>query len=95
MKNALKRWWWILLILPLVGCGAFVIWAQTPLGPMPEALEALDSSGRVDVDTSGWLAFRPREGELTTGLFFYPGGRVDPRSYAPAMHVLAEQATWG
>jgi pimeloyl-ACP methyl ester carboxylesterase len=28
---------------------------------------------------------------VTTGLIFYPGARVDPRSYAPAAHAIAQQ----
>ncbi|MBA3874370.1 MAG: alpha/beta hydrolase, partial [Anaerolineae bacterium] len=27
----------------------------------------------------------------TTGLIFYPGGKVDPRAYAPQMHAIADQ----
>lgn len=89
--RVLKRWWWLLplmLILVLVG---FVAWAATPAGPMPEALAALQPDGRVQVETEPWLVFRPASGSPATGLVLYPGGRVDPRAYAPAAHALAQE----
>ena len=45
----------LVLVVLLLGAGGFVIWAQTPLGPMPEALAALetDSAVRVEAETTG------------------------------------------
>lgn len=88
----LKRWWWLApLVVALVAVGIFVLWGSTPAAPMPEALAALESDSRVQVDTEPWLAFRPAGQELRTGLVLYPGGRVDPRAYAPAARGLAEE----
>lgn len=56
---------------------------------MPGALAALQSDDQVKVDTDSWLAFLPTEGSKATGFIFYPGGRVDPRSYAPAARAIA------
>jgi hypothetical protein len=58
---------------------------------MPEALDALRSDGTVAVASDRWLVFRPAEQEPTKGLIFYPGGRVDPRSYAPAARAIASE----
>jgi pimeloyl-ACP methyl ester carboxylesterase len=58
---------------------------------MPEALAALETSSEVDVETGPWLVFRPAAGEPTTGLILYPGGRVDPRAYAPPARAMAAQ----
>jgi hypothetical protein len=61
---------------------------------MPEALQALETSAQTDgvvVTTRDWLVFRPTDHEPTTGLVFYPGGRVDPRSYAPAARAIAAE----
>jgi predicted alpha/beta-hydrolase family hydrolase len=69
----------------------FAIWGYTPPKPMPEALTALQSDAQVQVTTSPWLTFSPNGAQPTTGFIFYPGGRVDPRSYAPAARALAEQ----
>ena len=85
---------WVLLILLavlLLVVAGFTIWAYTPLGPMPEAIAALQSDAQVQVETSPWLTFTPAGTQPTTGFIFYPGGRVDPRSYAPAARALAEQ----
>lgn len=87
----LKRWWWLLPAVLLLAAGIFIIWGSTPAGPMPEALAALESDSQVVVDTEPWLVFRPAGQEPATGLVLYPGGRVDPRAYAPAGRALAEQ----
>ena len=67
----------------------FVVWAETPLGPMPEVNMALQSDSSVDVRTGKWLVFRPVHSNMSTALIIYPGGRVDPRSYAPTAHAIA------
>jgi len=74
------------LVVALTG---FVIWAETPLGPMPEALDALRSDSRVQVSSGEWFIFAPTGNRTTVGLIIYPGGRVDARSYAPAAHSIA------
>lgn len=58
---------------------------------MPEALAALESDAQVHVETDPCLMFRPTNQDPTTGLILYPGGRVDPRAYAPAARALAEE----
>ena len=87
----LKRVLLIVGIVLLVACGAFVLWASTPLGPMPEALEAMQSDGQVQVTEDGWIAFEPAGVQPERGLIIYPGGRVDPRSYAPIARQVAGQ----
>jgi pimeloyl-ACP methyl ester carboxylesterase len=84
-----KRILLILIALISLGLGGFVIWAQTPLGPMPAALAALQSDDQVQVETRPWLTFNPTGYLPTTGLILYPGGRVDPRSYAPLARLVA------
>jgi pimeloyl-ACP methyl ester carboxylesterase len=80
-----------LVVVLLLAAAAFVIWASTPLGPMPEALAALESDAAVQVTTEPWYTFQPTGESRSTGLIFYPGGRVDPRSYAPPARALAQQ----
>ena len=90
-----RRWWaWLLVALGGLALAAvlgFVIWAETPSGPMPEAVAAMASDDRVTVDQNDLIVFRPTKATPTTGLVFYPGAHVDPVSYAPAMRALAEQ----
>jgi hypothetical protein len=87
----LKRWWWILPLVLGLAVVAFVLWASIVPPPMPEALAALETDDTVAVETEPWLVFRPVGTEPTTGLILYPGGRVDPRAYAPAARALASQ----
>jgi pimeloyl-ACP methyl ester carboxylesterase len=76
-------------LILLVSLAGFVVWGETPAGPLPEALAALKSDQAVNVASEQWLVFRPVASQPTTGLIFYPGGRVDYRAYAPAAHQLA------
>lgn len=69
----------------------FVVWAETPLGPAPEALSALHSDSKVIVTTDDFLTFRPVNGQANVGFIFYPGGRVDYRSYSAPLHQIAAQ----
>jgi hypothetical protein len=91
MKN---RRWWLLLIpgLLLVGMLGFVLWASAALGPSQIALDALKSDKQVEVTVSNsQIVFKPVGKEPRTGLIFYPGGKVDFRSYAPQLHQVASQ----
>ena len=90
-KQKKFRWWYILILVPVLLIVGFLVWAWTPLGPMPEAIQALESSERVVVDRDSWYEFSPVEERPEIGVILYPGGRVDPRSYAPTAHALAEE----
>ncbi|HQV70258.1 MAG TPA: alpha/beta hydrolase [Thermoflexales bacterium] len=92
MKNKkLKR---IFLLAPLalilLAALGFVGWASLIPAPMPEAMQALNSTAQVKVETQNWLVFRPAQ-TPSTGLIFYPGGRVDARAYAPYAQAIAAQ----
>ncbi len=81
----------LLMLLVVTGAG-FVIWASNPLGPMAEAEIALQSDDQVTVTLDPWLVFEPMgETAVSTAFIFYPGGRVDYRSYAPAARAIAEE----
>jgi hypothetical protein len=87
----LKRWLGLLFLLLLLALASFVTWASISSPPMPEALAALQSDAQVQVETEGWLIFRPVDGEPAVGLILYPGGRVDPRAYAPPARAIAAE----
>jgi len=69
--------------------------------PLQEALDALVSDDLVTVRTvevEGWeepsnyyYAFEPAGVTPTVGFIFYPGGLVDPRSYAPPLRAIAAE----
>jgi dienelactone hydrolase len=58
---------------------------------MPAALDALQPDAQVSVTDDPWLVFTPTDVQPTTGLIFYPGGRVDYRAYAPAARQIAAE----
>ena len=87
----LKRWLGLLFLLFLLALTGFVVWASTPSSPMPKALAALQSDAQVRVEAEPWLIFRPADRDPAVGLILYPGGRVDPRAYAPAARAIAAE----
>lgn len=87
----MRRWWWILLLIPVLLALGFVAWALTGPQAMPEAQVALASDSLVEVDAEKWLVFRPVDQQPTTGLILYPGGRVDPSAYAPIARDIAAE----
>lgn len=91
MHSLRKRPWLLLLLVPVLLAAGFVVWASTGPAPMPEALAALQSDDQVLVQEEPWIAFSPAGMEPSVGLVLYPGGRVDPRAYAPAARALAAE----
>jgi len=92
MKNALKRFWWITLLLILIIAGAgFYAWVSDSAAPSPEAADGMKTSAQVMVRTSPWLSFFPAHREPVIGLILYPGDRVDYRAYAPVAKAIAAQ----
>ena len=90
MRRGTKVFLGIILAATIVVSG-FVIWAETPPAPMPEAYDALASSDSVTVTTGDWAVFQPVARNSSTGFIVYPGGRVDFRSYAPLAHAIAAE----
>jgi len=87
-----KRLLLVVLVILALAVSGFVVWAETPLAPMPEALAALQSDDQVQVASeNGWSVFRATTETPTTGFIFYPGGRVDASAYAPQLHAIADQ----
>ena len=91
-KSFFKRYWWAILLIILV-IGGGLLYSQIPPSakPMPEAIIALQTDELVSVTTEPWLTFEPTGKDFDSGLIIYPGGRVDPRAYAPSARALAEQ----
>jgi hypothetical protein len=92
MRKFIKRFFLLLTFILFIAIVGFVVWASTPSGAlMAEAQTALQTDETVAVDTSRWIVFTPTESEPTTGLIFYPGGRVQAEAYAPIGRTLAEE----
>lgn len=80
----------VFVILAIMALG-FVFWANSAMGPAPEAFAALRSDERVTVSLDKILVFQPASKKPSMGLIFYPGARVDYRSYAVPLHRIAEE----
>ncbi len=91
------RWTRRRLIAAVVGVIALLLvvgvaWYLRPQPLLPEAEAALASTPTVTYsDADGWLEYRPVGTTPTTGLIFYPGGKVPPAAYAPAAQAIAAQ----
>jgi pimeloyl-ACP methyl ester carboxylesterase len=90
MKKRFNRWW-LLVLAPVLLAAGFSLWAYTPPAPQAQALDAMQSDAIVQVSDQSWLAFWPQGVVADSGLILYPGGRVDPRAYAPAAQAIARQ----
>jgi pimeloyl-ACP methyl ester carboxylesterase len=77
-------------VVALVVLG-FIVWAHSVLGPAPEAFGALRSDAQVTVNLDQFVAFQPASKKTTTAFIFYPGARVDYRSYAVPLHKIAAE----
>jgi hypothetical protein len=85
-----KRIWLFSLVLLVAAASFFGIrWATFARPPLPEAVKALESDDRVAVAYRPRLTFSPIQTTSDTGFIFYPGGRIDPRGYAPLMKAIA------
>lgn len=83
---------WGLALAAVLGLllGGFTAWAELPPAPTAEAMAALQTDQSVDVGQGRWLTFTPLSQPALLGVILYPGGRVDPRAYAPEARALAE-----
>jgi hypothetical protein len=90
LKKTLRYLLLGVLILFLAGAGAFILWATNPAQPEAVALAAMQTSDGIQFENvDGWLVFQPLDSTPYIGLIFYPGGRVDPRAYAPHARDIA------
>jgi dienelactone hydrolase len=90
----------VLAVAVLFLCAGSYASAEESFPPLPEALEAMESNGVVTVSTvtvAAWgteqnyyYEFKPKSTQQNLGFIIYPGGYVDPRSYAPAAQKIAK-----
>jgi predicted esterase len=90
--KTLRRITLILLIAVFLIVVGSLFWLSNSRSAFPEAIQALDGSSDVHVTLEDWISFNPKTMEPNTGLIFYPGGRVDYKSYAK---ILSEIASGG
>ncbi|GAA0359664.1 alpha/beta hydrolase [Bacillus horti] len=84
------KWWYILIVVCLligIATGLFL----KPYQADSFANEHMNSQGSVNVqDKAKWIQFEPENAQEET-IIFYPGGLVEPKSYAPLAMGLAQE----
>ena len=100
-KTTVKRVLIPVSVIILIIIGIAFYWINDGYSAMEEALVYLESSEDVAVqDNDQWLHFQPTEENPEevnerTGFIYYPGARVDYRSYGPLMNELAREGVEG
>ncbi len=61
----------------------------------PECTDEADDNGviaclQTALENDDYIEFSPVSGDRTAGLIIYPGAGVDPRAYAPAAQIIAQ-----
>ncbi len=82
--------WHYLLALLLIPVGAVLYYLNTNYHESDYAKSFMVSSIGISVSTEPYIHFEPDKSN-GKGIIFYPGGKVDPESYAPIMSTLAEK----
>lgn len=78
--------------IPLLIIMGILFWIGDVYSPTERALTYLESSESVSVITNqDWIKFIPVHYGYSTGIIFYPGGKVKAESYAPLAFELAEK----
>lgn len=83
----------VLLIVAVVFfvMGIFMaFWIMDSYDPDEEAVQALSASQEVTITEDKDIVFMPKE-KPEKGFIFYPGGLVEPESYAPLCRAIAEE----
>lgn len=79
----------VLVVGLLVGS---LIFLSQSYKPMTEAILAMESDSVVTVEsTNDWITFIPINFTSEKGFIFYPGGNVEPESYAIIARGIAEE----
>jgi pimeloyl-ACP methyl ester carboxylesterase len=78
----------VLVVVTLVPA-AVLVWLR-PLSPDSVALRALEDRDGVSINSTNLVVRMDPSNPKDVGLVFYPGAKVDPRSYAHILRPIAE-----
>lgn len=90
-KNKNNKLIKIITGIVLIGTVSLFIWLNDSYKPQLLAKDSLISDNNVQVKIDKFISFTPKNIEATKGFIFYPGAKVDPKSYAPLCRKIAEQ----
>lgn len=79
------------LMVVLVLVGGFAWYVMDDYDANEVALQALNSTEKVEVNGEDPIQFSPQGASSEVGIIFYPGGKVEEEAYAPLMQALAEE----
>lgn len=80
------------LVLGLIGYATYYLTSYLPADEL--AKNAMISTSEVEViETASTITFTPTTSTPTTALIYYPGGKVDPTSFAYAANEIAKNGT--
>lgn len=86
-----KKILFVLAIVSILIVGSTLLYLTNASEPMPEAMAAMKSDGKVEVTDTDSIVFTPINTKANTALIIYPGAKVKPEAYAPAARAFAEQ----
>ncbi len=90
MRRPRRRTVGIALLVVLAALVAVGAWYVQPQPLLPEATASLASTPEVTfVENDGRLEWSPADGDYSTGLIVYPGGKVPPEAYGPLAQQIA------
>ncbi|UYP46567.1 hypothetical protein NEF87_002852 [Candidatus Lokiarchaeum ossiferum] len=81
----------VFLIIFIGFAGFAAYWVTDSSDPMEEALNVIKSDADVSVQADKNIAFTPVNSTPTTGIIFYPGGKVEPEAYSVLAKSIASQ----
>lgn len=89
MKKATKTTLIVFSVLLIIFVPV-TIWVLDSSKPMSLATDAMETNELIKVTTEPWITFEPRNQTFPEkGYIFYPGGKVEPESYAPMAREIA------
>lgn len=96
-KSKKKRWVVLISIFSVIALcvGSFFIYVSIHYEPTQDALDHLEDSTFCEVrQEDDYITFQPKINKIAPitkdGIIFYPGGKIDHRSYAPLLRDLAD-----
>lgn len=82
----------IVFLISFIGLAGFAAyWISDSSDPMEEALNGIKSDADVSVKSDKNIIFTPVNSTPTTGVIFYPGGKVEPEAYSVLAKSIANQ----
>lgn len=98
-KHKMKLWKKILILIAVlllaagVGCGVYLGDYYHAESSAIEAITDPENGVRVSRSDNGQIVFTPENppADLSAGLIFYPGGKVQYEAYAPLMEACAQR----